>query len=109
MPSMSDQPLGVGDGVRSAFQLCIYYGSGSEAQQRLITRPVAGSIMLGVDGMAGSGWGHLGKGVIAFGEGPAGGAGLTAGFRFGVPVGSEGGRGGKEGVRMCGSRWSEYD
>src|SRR3546814_6342325 len=65
MPSMSDQPLGVGDGVRSAFQLCIYYGSGSEAQQRLITRPVAGSIMLGVDGMAVSGWSHLGQGGVA--------------------------------------------
>src|SRR3546814_15943685 len=86
MPSMSDQPLGVGDGVRSAFQLCIYYGSGSEAQQRLITRPVAGSIMLGVDGMAVSGWSHLGQGVIAFDEAPAEGAVLTAGFRFDVPV-----------------------
>src|SRR3546814_11386367 len=86
MPSMSDQPLGVGDGVRSAFQLCIYYGSGSEAQQRLITRPVAGSIMLGVDGMAVRGWSHLGQGVIAFDEAPAEGAVLQAGVRFDVPV-----------------------
>src|SRR3546814_281210 len=68
MPSFLDQPLGVGDGVTSAFQLCKYYGSGSEAQQRLITRPVAGSISVGVDGVAVSGWSHLGKGVIAFDE-----------------------------------------
>src|SRR3546814_10860292 len=50
MPSFLDQPLGVGDGVTGAFKLCQYYGSGSEAQQRLITRPVAGSILVGVDG-----------------------------------------------------------
>src|SRR3546814_13912678 len=42
--------------------------------------------MLGVDGMAVSGWSHLGKGVIAFDEAPAEGAVLTAGFRFDVPV-----------------------
>src|SRR3546814_3964416 len=72
--------------VTSAFQLCKYYGSGSEAQQRLITRPVAGSISVGVDGVAVSGWSHLGKGVIAFDEASAEGTVLTAGFRFDVPV-----------------------
>src|SRR3546814_14101402 len=86
MPSFLDQPLCVGDGVTSAFQLCKYYGSGSETQQRLITRPVAGSISVGVDGVAVSGWSHLGKGVIAFDEASAEGTVLTAGFRFDVPV-----------------------
>src|SRR3546814_12531095 len=51
MPSFLDQPLGVGDGVTSAFQLCTYYGSGSEAQQRLNTRQVEG-------GKAGGGGGR---------------------------------------------------
>src|SRR3546814_4315660 len=78
MPSFLCQPLGVGDGVTSAFQLCKYYGGGSEAQQRLITRPVAGSISVGVDGVAGRGWSHLGKGVIAFDEASAEGTVLTA-------------------------------
>src|SRR3546814_12749328 len=86
MPNALDQPLGVGDGVTSAFQLCKYYGSGSEAQQRLITRPVAGSILVGVDGVAVSGWSHLGKGVIDFDGAPAEGAVLTCGFSFDVPV-----------------------
>src|SRR3546814_16999982 len=85
MPSFLDQPLGVGDGVTSALQLCKYYGSGSEAQQRRITRPVAGSISVGVDGVAVSGWSHLGKGVIAFDEASAEGTVMTAGFRFDVP------------------------
>jgi uncharacterized protein (TIGR02217 family) len=85
-PSMLDQRLGIGDGVTSQFQLCKYYGSGEEAQQRVITRPVAGSISVAVDGVAASGWVHLGKGMIAFDEAPAEGAVLTAGFRFDVPV-----------------------
>lgn len=85
-PSMLDQRLGIGDGVTSQFQLCKYYGSGAEAQRRVITRPVAGSILVAMDGVAASGWVHLGKGVIAFDEAPPQGAVLTAGFRFDVPV-----------------------
>src|SRR3546814_19682647 len=86
MPSFLCQPLGVCDGVTSAFQLCKYYGSGSEAQQRLITRPVAGSISVGVDGVAVSGWSQQGKGVIAFDEASAEGTVLTGGFQFDVQV-----------------------
>jgi uncharacterized protein (TIGR02217 family) len=85
-PSMLDQRLGIGDGATSQFQLCKYYGSGTEAQRRVITRPVAGSILVAMDGVAASGWVHLGKGVIAFDEAPPQGTVLTAGFRFDVPV-----------------------
>ncbi|AUW59208.1 TIGR02217 family protein [Sphingobium sp. SCG-1] len=82
-----DQFLGVGDGAASAFQLCKYYGDGADAQQRVITRPAAGSIRVAVDGVeALSGWAHVGAGVIAFDVAPAAGAALTAGFRFDVPV-----------------------
>jgi uncharacterized protein (TIGR02217 family) len=85
-PIMLDQRLGIGDGVTSQFQLCKYYGEDEEAQQRRITRPVAGSISVAVDGVAASGWSHLGKGVIAFDTAPAADAILRAGFRFDVPV-----------------------
>lgn len=85
-PLMLDQRLGIGDGVTTAFQLCKYYGSGEEAQQRVITRPRAGSIAVGMSGIAANGWSHVGKGVIAFDEAPPVGAVLTAGFRFDVPV-----------------------
>ncbi|MDX3910332.1 MAG: DUF2460 domain-containing protein [Sphingobium sp.] len=82
-----DQFLGVGDGAVSAFQLCKYYGEGAEAQQRVITRPVAGTIRLAVDGVEVlSGWAHVALGVIAFDVAPVAGAALTAGFRFDVPV-----------------------
>ena len=85
-PSRMDQPLGVGDGVTTQFQLCKYYGFGTEAQRRVITRPRPGSISVVVNGIAVGGWSHLGKGIIAFDEAPPVGAALTAGFRFDVPV-----------------------
>lgn len=86
-----DQFLGTGDGATSSFQLCKYYGAmdleGADAQQRIVTRPVAGTIRVAVDGVeALSGWAHVGLGVIAFDVAPAVGAALTAGFRFDVPV-----------------------
>ncbi|EPR16548.1 hypothetical protein M527_20945 [Sphingobium indicum IP26] len=86
-PGPLDQRLGLGDGVRAEFPLQRFYGAGEEAQARRITRPVAGTIRVAVDGveMAG-GWSHAGLGVIAFDVAPAEGAVLTAGFRFDVPV-----------------------
>lgn len=85
--SAIDQRLGTGDGAASQFRLAKYYGQGPDAQQRLITRPVAGSIRVAIDGVEqASGWTHAGLGVIAFDAAPAAGAVLTAGFRFDVPV-----------------------
>lgn len=85
--SAIDQALGVGDGAASEFRLAKYYGTGADAQQRLITRPVAGSVRVAVDGIEQlTGWLHLGGGVIAFDTAPVNGAILTAGFRFDVPV-----------------------
>lgn len=85
--SAVDQKLGTGDGATSEFRLAKYYGSGEDAQQRFITRPVAGTIRVAVNGVEQmSGWLHLGGGVIAFSAAPASGALLTAGFQFDVPV-----------------------
>ncbi|WP_062792008.1 DUF2460 domain-containing protein [Sphingobium chlorophenolicum] len=87
VPGPLDQRLGLGDGVRAEFPLQRFYGLGEEAQARRITRPVAGTIRVAVDGveMVG-GWSHVGLGVIAFDVAPVEGAVLTAGFRFDVPV-----------------------
>ncbi|MGE4429145.1 MAG: DUF2460 domain-containing protein [Sphingobium sp.] len=85
--SAIDQRLGTGDGVTSQFRLMKAYGTGADAQARLITRPVAGSIRVAVNGVEqASGWVHAGLGVIAFEEAPADGAMLTCGYRFDVPV-----------------------
>lgn len=85
--SALDQRLGTGDGAASQFVLAKYYGTGPDAQRRLITRPVAGTIRVAINGVeAMSGWSHAGGGVIAFASAPAAGAVLTAGYRFDVPV-----------------------
>ncbi|MDQ4420538.1 DUF2460 domain-containing protein [Sphingobium sp. DEHP117] len=82
-----DQKLGTGDGATSQFALAKYYGSGAEAQQRRITRPVAGTIRIAANGVElTTGWQHLGGGMISFNVAPASGVILTAGFRFDVPV-----------------------
>jgi uncharacterized protein (TIGR02217 family) len=82
-PGAADQGLGAGDGVASEFPLVKHYGG----QERRITRPVAGSVRVSVDGAERiSGWMLGDSGMIAFDDPPAAGAEVAAGFRFDVPV-----------------------
>jgi uncharacterized protein (TIGR02217 family) len=82
-PGVADQGLGTGDGVASEFPLVKHYGG----QERRITRPVAGSVRVSVDGAERIGGWMLGDGgMIAFEDPPAAGAEVAAGFRFDVPV-----------------------
>lgn len=86
-PGPADQPIGTGDGAATTFQLAKLYGVGADAQQRLITRPVEGSIRVALDGVEqASGWSHAGLGQIAFDDPPGAGVAVTAGFLFDVPV-----------------------
>lgn len=85
-PTALDQVLGAGDGAAASFPLVKRYGSGEAQQVRRITRPVAGSVLVSVDGVAASGW-TLGEGgVVTFAAAPADGAMIRAGFLFDVPV-----------------------
>ena len=92
--SADGERLGLGDGATTRFQLCKYYGDGAGggdgdeagAQQRIVTRPVEGSIMIRGDGGIVGGWNHAGGGVIVFDAAPAAGVVLTASFDFDVPV-----------------------
>ncbi|MBX7536426.1 DUF2460 domain-containing protein [Qipengyuania sp. GH1] len=81
-PSAVDEAIGTGDGAAGDFALVRNYGD----QQRRITRPVPGSILVSLDGVPASGWRHIGKGVIRFETPPAAGAAVRAGFLFDVPV-----------------------
>jgi uncharacterized protein (TIGR02217 family) len=75
--------LGTGDGARTAFPLIKRYGG----QVRRITRPVAGSVRVSVDGAAvETGWTLGPKGMVEFDHPPADGAEVRAGYRFDVPV-----------------------
>ncbi len=83
-----DQVLGVGDGVRTAFQLVKTYGDGAGSYVRVIAKPVAGSVRVAVAGEElESGWSvDVATGMVIFDVAPAVGASVTAGFQFDVPV-----------------------
>jgi len=82
-PQAGDQLLGEGDGAQTAFPLLKHYGG----QVRRITRPVAGSVLVAVNGVAmAGGWSLSANGVVEFEDAPADGAEVRAGYRFDVPV-----------------------
>ena len=84
-PTMLDQLIGVGDGVRADFQLVKAY-AGPEPQIRPITRPHAATLLVSVGGVASTAWTLGEKGVLRFLAAPPAGAEVRAGFRFDVPV-----------------------
>lgn len=91
-PSDADQAIGIGDGATASFRLCKTYGDGPDAYVRPIGKPVAGSVLVAVGGVAqteGSDFTlDAATGTIAFlpGHVPGAGAVVTAGFAFDVPV-----------------------
>jgi uncharacterized protein (TIGR02217 family) len=87
-PGPTDQVIGTGDGATTAFQLVKRYASGGQTWTRTITKPVAGSVRIAVDGADQvSGW-SVGNatGLVTFDTAPATGVAVTAGFAFDVPV-----------------------
>jgi uncharacterized protein (TIGR02217 family) len=83
-PTAFDQAIGRGDGTTDGFALVKDYG-GSE--QRRITRPVAGSVRIAVDGVElASGWTLEDRGMVRLAAAPEPGAAITAGFLFDTPV-----------------------
>ena len=87
-PSDTDQVLDVGDGVETEFQLVKRYADGGEEYARPIKKPVIGTTVVALDGVAQlSGWTlDATTGVITFAAAPGVGVVVTAGFEFDVPV-----------------------
>ncbi|MEZ5853948.1 MAG: DUF2460 domain-containing protein [Hyphomicrobiaceae bacterium] len=91
-PAAGDQVIGTGDGALATFQLTKRYGSLYAPYERRIQKPVAGSLVVAVDG------GGVSEGIaydvdittgqLTFRPGhiPPSGAAVTAGFTFDVPV-----------------------
>lgn len=86
----SDQVIGIGDGSTVSFQLVKTYASGGESYVRDILKPVLGSVVVAVDGVAldeGAGFSVDTKtGVLTLATPAAAGVTVTAGFEFDVPV-----------------------
>jgi uncharacterized protein (TIGR02217 family) len=85
-PTMLDQVLGEGDGVCSAFPLVKAYRQGAQAQVRRITRPLAASLTVSIDGVANTDWALDPGGILSFTDPVPSGAFVRAGFLFDVPV-----------------------
>lgn len=77
-----DEPIGVGDGQNARFELVKTYGE----TVRRITRPVAGTVALKLNGVATVAFSLGEGGVVTFDAPPAAGVVVTASFLFDVPV-----------------------
>ena len=89
-PAHDDQLLGSGDGSTTTFSLYKNYESGGVHYQRPITKPVIGSVVVGIDGGPQTNGTDFTindtTGEIRFSDAPAMGAVVTAGFLFDTPV-----------------------
>ena len=89
-PGPLDQRIGTGDGATGVFRLCKTYGAGDDSYTRPVSKPVAGSVRVAVDGVeAVAGFtvnGSTGEVAFAPGSAPGPGTVVTAGFECHVPV-----------------------
>jgi uncharacterized protein (TIGR02217 family) len=91
-PAALDQTLGTGTGARTAFQLSKRYGGAYAPYDRVITKPVAGTVLVAVAAVPRIAGVHYTldatTGGITFlaGHIPASGTAVTAGFQFDVPA-----------------------
>ena len=85
--SNGPQPLGTGDGTTTQFQLVKRYGAAFDPYDRPITKPVAETVEVFVDGSPTSAVevDEL-TGIVTFDSAPDAGTVLTASFAFDVPV-----------------------
>jgi uncharacterized protein (TIGR02217 family) len=88
-PSVIDQEIGIGDGTKKDFQLIKKYGDAKGQYLRKITKPVANSVLIAIDGIARPhseyAINYL-TGIISFSTAPASAAAISAGFMFDTPV-----------------------
>ena len=88
-PRATDQRIGTGDGAATAFDLGKAYRSGAHSYLRPITKPVEGTVLVAVSGVALAGGAFsvdAAAGRVHLVTAPAAGAPVTAGFEFDVPV-----------------------
>lgn len=84
--SALDQPIGVGDGHATTFQLAKVYGDAPDTYQRPIRKPVADTVQVAVADVVSEFLLDPVTGVVTFAIAPAAGQAVTAGFEFDTPV-----------------------
>tara|TARA_R110002073_G_scaffold303806_2_gene472286 strand:+ start:4835 stop:5461 length:627 start_codon:yes stop_codon:yes gene_type:complete len=87
-PGAEDLLIGLGDGAETAFRLVKIYASGAQSWTRTIAKPVAGTVLIALDGAPqANGWTvNTTTGIVTFDSPPGNGVVITAGFEFDVPV-----------------------
>jgi len=86
-PQAGDQQLGIGDGETTSYQLTKTYGAQHAPYQRKITKPVADTVRVALDGTETTAITiDETTGLVIFATPPLAGSQLTAGFQFDVPV-----------------------
>ena len=86
---VSGQNIGTGNGSNKVFQLIKTYSSGSVVEQRNIKKPVTGTVIIYLDGLAQSAGSYSlnsATGVVSFNTAPGNSVAVTADFEFDVPV-----------------------
>lgn len=89
IPSAMDQEIGIGDGVKTSFQLVKRYGDDKGEYVRRITKPALNTIMVAVAGVLKSNSDYsvdYQTGIVTFNVAPANGTIISAGFEFDIPV-----------------------
>jgi uncharacterized protein (TIGR02217 family) len=84
VPAFDDVLIGTGDASEVDFQLVKKYVSGATTRTRNITKPVLGTVFIGIDGVnQSSGWTvDTSTGIVTFSSPPGNGLDVTAGFTF---------------------------
>ncbi len=89
-PAYDDQLIAFGDDLTPTFQLIKTYRSGEHTYARPITKPVRGSIRIGIGGDEQDEGVHYevdcSTGIVTFNHSPNEGERVTAGYEFDVPV-----------------------
>lgn len=82
----TDEAIGTGDGTTVSFQLTKRYGASFDPYLRPITKPVAGTVVVKVDGVETAIEVDALTGIVTFAVAPEEGAAISASFEFDVPV-----------------------
>ena len=82
----TDEAIGTGDGETVAFQLTKTYGAAFDPYVRPITKPVAESVVVKVDGVVTPADVDPLTGIVTLAVAPGEGLAVTASFTFDVPV-----------------------
>ncbi|WP_371227063.1 TIGR02217 family protein [Roseovarius sp. 2305UL8-3] len=89
-PVFTDQVIAIGDDVTPSFQLKKTYWSGQQSYLRPITKPVKGTVVMGLAGEEQQEGIHYEvdetSGIVTFAHPPNEGDEIMAGFEFDVPV-----------------------